>query len=31
MVGGINKHFAGVKNPEIGCYTCHQGNLQVAR
>jgi hypothetical protein len=31
MVGAINKHFAGVKNPEIGCMTCHQGKLKPAR
>jgi hypothetical protein len=31
MVGGINKHFAGVKNPEIGCMACHQGRLKPAR
>jgi hypothetical protein len=31
MVGAINKHFAGVKNPEIGCMTCHQGKLQPTR
>jgi hypothetical protein len=28
MVGAINKHFAGVKNPEIGCMACHQGRLK---
>jgi len=31
MTGAINKHFAGVKNPEIGCMTCHQGKLKPAR
>ncbi len=31
MVGGINKHFAGVKNPEISCMSCHQGKLKPAR
>lgn len=31
MVGGINKHFAGVKNPEIGCMACHQGKLKPSR
>jgi len=31
MVGGINKHFAGVKNPEIGCMACHQGKLKPGR
>jgi hypothetical protein len=31
LVGGINKHFAGVKNPEIGCMTCHQGKLKPGR
>ncbi|MEZ5286319.1 MAG: photosynthetic reaction center cytochrome c subunit family protein [Vicinamibacterales bacterium] len=31
MVGSINKYFAGVKNPEIGCMTCHQGKLKPAR
>jgi len=31
MVGAINKHFAGVKNPEIGCMTCHQGALKPER
>lgn len=31
MVGGINKHFAGVKNPEISCMSCHQGKLKPGR
>jgi hypothetical protein len=31
MVGGINKHFAGVKNPEIGCMACHQGKPKPGR
>lgn len=31
MVGAINKHFAGVKNPEIGCMTCHQGKPSPSR
>lgn len=31
MVGAINKHFAGVKNPEIGCMACHQGKLKPER
>jgi hypothetical protein len=31
MVGSINKHFAGVKNPEIGCIACHQGKLKPSR
>jgi hypothetical protein len=31
MVGGINKHFAGVKNPEISCMACHQGGVKVKR
>jgi len=31
MVGGLNKHFAGVKNPEIGCMACHQGKVKPAR
>ncbi len=31
MVGGLNKHFAGVKNPEIGCMACHQGKLKPSR
>ncbi len=31
MVGGINKHFAGVKNPEISCMSCHQGKLKISR
>ncbi len=31
MVGGINKHFAGVENPEISCMSCHQGKLKPSR
>jgi hypothetical protein len=31
MVGGVNKHFAGVKNPEISCMSCHQGKLKPGR
>jgi hypothetical protein len=31
MIGGINKHFAGVRNPEIGCMACHQGNIKPSR
>jgi hypothetical protein len=31
MVGAINKHFAGVKNPEIGCMACHQGKPKPGR
>jgi hypothetical protein len=31
MVGAINKHFAGVKNPEIGCMACHQGKVKPGR
>lgn len=31
MIGGINKHFAGVKNPEIGCMACHQGQIKPSR
>jgi hypothetical protein len=31
MVGGINKHFAGVKNPQIGCIACHQGKPKPGR
>jgi hypothetical protein len=31
MVGGINKHFAGAKNPEIGCIACHRGKPTVTR
>lgn len=31
MVGAINRHFAGVKNPEIGCMACHQGRLKPGR
>jgi formate-dependent nitrite reductase cytochrome c552 subunit len=31
MVGGINKHFAGVRNPEISCLACHQGQVKVRR
>lgn len=31
MMGGLNKHFAGVKNPEIGCMACHQGKIKPGR
>lgn len=31
MVGSINKHFAGVTNPEISCITCHQGKPKISR